>query len=126
MQGKLQKWIVPFIGAAIALCVCFLLCRFVFFQLHGMKAWPLYLFILGIAVIAVSAFTHSGKVMIGTVVGYMAGFVLAMLLRTDGIDPGGGATNNAWIIWTFSFLLFILAGVVWEVVSKRAKTNNPQ
>ena len=32
---------------------------------------------------------------ITTISGYLAGFILGMVLNTDGIDPGGGRTNNA-------------------------------
>jgi len=30
------------------------------------------------------------------------------LFNKDGIDPGGGRTNNAWIIRTFSYLEIVL------------------
>jgi hypothetical protein len=78
-----------------------------------MYDWPLYLFVFGLIAIVVAALIFSRKAMICVPVGYMAGFLLAWLLNTDGVDPGGGQINNAWIIWTVSFIVVVFAGVVW-------------
>ena len=40
-----------------------------------------------------------------TIVGYIGEFILAMLFNTDGIDQGGGRTNNGWIIWQLRYKL---------------------
>ena len=44
---------VHLISAAILL-VDFLLCRYLFFDLHGMKDWPVFMLGLGIAVLVIS------------------------------------------------------------------------
>ena len=36
--------------------------------------------------------------MICTVIGYMVGFALGLTFGVEGVDPGGGATNNWWQI----------------------------
>lgn len=53
------------------------------------------------------------------VVGYVVGFILAMIFNTDAVDPGGGRTNNAWIIWGTVFILSILIAVIWGFISKQ-------
>lgn len=115
-------WVV---GAIISLCVCFVLCSYLFFGLHGMKQYPIFLLAAGLIALIVAAFFDSRKVMIFTVVGYIGGFALGMIFAVDGIDQGGGATNSAWKIWTVSFIVAILIGVIWELVSKHLKKKDP-
>jgi len=58
-----------------------------------------------------------------TIVGYIGGFVLAMLFNTDGIDQGGGRTNNGWIIWGIVFIVSILVGIILEFTGKHSHKN---
>ena len=44
------------------LCIGFVLCRYVFFDMHGMKQWPVILFGVGIIAVAIS-FILEGKAM---------------------------------------------------------------
>lgn len=86
-----------------------------------MTAWPVTLVGFGMIIILIATIFLARKVMINTVVGYLIGSILAMLFNTDATDPGGGATNNAWQIWTITMLTFILIGLVWEVISHRLR-----
>lgn len=101
----------------------YLLCVFYYTALHKSKDWPLVLFLIGMFIIIISSFFYSKKVMISTVIGYSIGFIFSILFNKDGIDPGGGRTNNAWIIWTYTFLIIILIGVVWEIIDKLKRRN---
>lgn len=115
------------LGAAAALCICYILSRHdMLGQWHGMYEWPMDLLFFGLLVIVVAAVFYRRKVMICTVVGYLAGFALATAFNTDGLDAGGGRTNNGWIIWAGSYLVIIFAGIVWELISKytRNKTRS--
>lgn len=125
MKNKALNYkIIWIIGAIAALCACFLLCRYSFFSMHGMKQWPLDLFIVGLIVIVIASVLNSRKVLACTVIGYIGGFALGMIFNTDGVDQGGGATNNAWIIWTLSFIAIIIISVFWELVSRHKKKYN--
>ena len=53
------------------------------------------------------------------VIGYMGGFILAMIFNTDRIDQRGGKLNNGWIIWGAIFSLSILIGIVLSLMSKK-------
>jgi hypothetical protein len=54
-----------------------------------------------------------------TVAGYAVGLLLAILFNSDKFDANSGIyTDNAWAIWTISFLLFIFVGIMWEIISK--------
>jgi hypothetical protein len=121
MQTSARNRIIWAVGTAIALCLCFLLVRFIFWELHGSFQYPLILLIAGLIAAIIAAIFDWRKIMISTVGGYIGGFALAMLFNTDGVDPGGARTNNWWIIWTVSFVILFLAGVIWEVIGRCRK-----
>ena len=122
MKSKVKSRVVWVVAATMALCVCYVLSRHdVLGQWHFMKQWPLSLFVFGLIIIAVTAFTFSKKVMICTPIGYIVGFVLAMMFNADGVDQGGGRTNNAWGIWIVSFVIILLIGIMWELVGRYLK-----
>ena len=120
-KGSTRKTIIYSIWTSILLFVCFILCRYFFYTLHGMASWPFYLFIFGIVVIIVATFFASRKIMICTPIGYIIGFAFGMFFNTDSPDPGGGRLNNAWIIWTVTFLILITIGVVLELITRKIK-----
>lgn len=96
------------IAAVAMIGLSYLLVRFVLFDLHGMKEWPNILALFSIVVIVMASILKKRVIFIGVIFGYLVGFALAMIFSTSGVDAGGGATNNAWIIWT-GFLLLSIA-----------------
>lgn len=106
------------IGSAACLAVAYWLCRFVFFELHGMKQWPMALAAVGLVVLVIAAFTGSHTLSVMTVAGYLGGFFLGILLHTHGTDPGGGGTSTDWIIWTAIFLISMLVGLILDMVHR--------
>jgi len=104
-----------------ALLVGFIICRYVFFNLHGMKEWPVDLLIAGLVVQLVSLLARKKYVSWFCAVGYSFGFWLGVIFHKEGFDPGGGRTDNLWQIWTIVFLVCILAGVIFEIVRKWRK-----
>lgn len=106
--------------------VSYWLCRFSFFEMHGMKQWPTLLAMLGIVIIVIAIIIGSRIISVATLVGYMGGFVLAMIFNTDGVDPGGGRTNNAWIIWGAVFIFSTLIGIILGFVSKHRYGNEKE
>lgn len=111
----------------MALGIGFILCRYAFFNLHGMKQWPFALFIFGLIVIIIAAVLNARKAMYSTAGGYIIGFVLGMSCNWDTFHPergpNGDYTNNGWLIWLLSFLLLIAVGVIWEIVGKQKKVT---
>ena len=104
------------ISSFACLAASFVLCRFVFFAVHGMGAWPLYLAIAALVVLLVSALRRKRAVTVITVIGYAGGFVLGAIFQSDSVDPGGGRTNNLWIIWTVAFLICMVIGFAADLV----------
>ena len=101
------------------LCAGYVLTRYVFFDLHGMKQWPFVLFVCGIVVIGISFITKAKQVPITSALSYIVGFTAGAIFQTDGSDAGGGKNNTLWIIWTMVFVCCILISVLTELPSAR-------
>ena len=81
--------------------------RYPLFKLHGMKEWPLCLFMAGAVVISVSGLVKTDRILpVCTALGYSAGFILGYLFQFD----YGRGLNSMWIIWTFCFAAAAAAG----------------
>jgi hypothetical protein len=110
-------------GATSALFACFLLCRYIFQELHNNTDWPIAMFLLGVAVVLIAAFLNAKRVIVCTVAGYVISFIAGIVLNYefDVIVDGVVQSQNytAWVIWTISFIVLITAGITWEVISKR-------
>lgn len=109
-------WGISMIGLLV---ISYMLCRYIFFEMHGMKQWPKLLAIVGLTIIIIATILGKRVVSVATVIGYIGGFILAMAFNTDGIDPRGGRTNNAWIIWGITLCCSILIGFVMELIRRR-------
>ena len=116
--NKYKRGLLTHLISLGVLLLGFLLCRYAFFDLHGMKEWPVDLFIVGIVALLISLFAKKQYAPWFTSLGYLLGFLLGVILHTEGTDPGGGKTDNLWIIWMFTFLGCIVAGLIFETVTK--------
>ena len=87
------------------------ICRLLLFDLHGMKSWPNLLACFGLAVVAAAVCMGRPWTALSVPFGYLAGFFAGLAFRREGVDMGGGATSNLWVIWTGGYLLVIL--IVW-------------
>ena len=111
---QILKLVAPF-GVLLAE---FLLCRFAFFGLHGMKEWPLDLLLAGLVVVTMSLITKKQVIAWFTSIGYLVGFFVGVLFHSEGFDPGGGRTDNLWQIWTVTFMACIVIGAITQTVMK--------
>ena len=109
---------VHLISAAILL-VDFLLCRYLFFDLHGMKDWPVVMLGLEIAVLMISFLFKGKHLPLISANGYLVGFVAGLVFHSNGFDPGGGRTNNMWLIWLLVWLAVVLIGGAVELFYRR-------
>lgn len=90
--------------------------RYPLLILHGMKEWPLILFLVGALVISISGLVLGQKVLpILTFLGYVLGFAAGYIFQRD----SGVGLNNMWIIWSGVSLLAILVGGVVEIFRKK-------
>ena len=119
-----KKNFITHLLAISILCIGFLLCRYVFFGIHGMKQMPVLLLGLGMLFVVVSFFLKCKVAPIVIALGYMIGFVAGVVFETDGVDAGGASMNNLWIIWTMVFVGFVvLGGFVEKIFKHRDEVN---
>jgi hypothetical protein len=107
------------IGSLASLAISYWLCRVVFFDMHGMKQWPNALALVSLIIIIIASVGGSRILSVATNIGYMGGFILGMIFNTDGVDQGGGGTNNGWIIWGVVFIVCLLIGLIADIIYKQ-------
>lgn len=113
----LQRYKTLLLTHLVSLGLLFLelvLCRYVFFGLHGMKEWPFDLLVFGVAALLLSLLARKQYAPWFTSVGYFLAFWIAEIFHTHEFDPGGGKTDNFWGIWMVAFFGCILAGFLFE------------
>lgn len=119
-QTMVTKKMVWLVGAWLLLLTGFVVCRYFLFDLHGMKDWPFALFVFGMGVVLLQVVFNAKKAAVFSGAGYSVSFVIGILFNSDGVDAGGGATNNLWKVWTVSFLVIIVSGIAWDrLVNKK-------
>ena len=97
----------------------FLLCRFTFFETHGMKQFPFILFLFGLGMLFISTLCNFQIVFMLSAPGYIISFVPAIIFGEKYADPTGAMIlNNTWIIWTGAYISIILIGIVAEVLRR--------
>ena len=70
--------------------------------------------LVGLIPVAISFFFKGKITPICTAFAYIVGFIAGVIFQTDGVDVGGGTTNNLWIIWVVVFVCLTLAGIICE------------
>jgi len=106
------------IGLGI-LIVGFVLGRYVFFDVHGMKEFPATLLGLGLAVMLISLLTSKKVLPYFISAGYLIGFVFGFLFQVAKMDANGVSVNNLWVIWAGVYVVFIIAGFLCESFFKK-------
>ena len=119
-----KKNIILHLLSLCGLCIGFVLCRYVFFDIHGNIGLPVWLFVIGMVSMAISFFLEGKTTPIFTALAYIIGFIAGAIFQTNGVDAGGGATNNLWIIWTIVFVCITLASIVCEKFISSVKKKN--
>ena len=100
--------------SAITLILSCVLCRFVL--IPDMKQWPWVLFALGCVVIMISAILKRKHIPLFASLGYLIAFIIGAVFHTNGIDAGGGATDNLWIIWIIAYICSIAVGIIVDLI----------
>ncbi len=110
-----KKNMIYFISLCM-LCIEFILCRYVFFEIHGMKDWSLILFLFGLFVMVISFLLKARLVSIFTAIAYMVGWIAGIIFQTNDVDLGGGRTNSLWILWTVVFIFSVILSVLIQLI----------
>ncbi|NLC66505.1 MAG: hypothetical protein GX752_06165 [Clostridium sp.] len=117
-RARRKKAIILFkISLFAILLASYLLIRFVFFNIHGMKDFPSLLAFIAGSVLLLSVLMNKKTLSIFVDIGYILGFIIAMLFNSDTYDRGGGILNNSWIIWIIVFFFSVVIGWFIEVIT---------
>jgi len=119
-----KKNVVLHLLSLCVLCIGFVLCRYVFFDIHGMKQLPVLLLGAGIVFVAISFFLEGKVAPICTAFAYIVGFVAGAIFQSSGVDAGGATTNNLWIIWAAVFVCLTLLAIIGEKFAGSAKKTS--
>lgn len=107
------------------LIIGFALGRYVFFDVHGMKDFPIALLILGLAVMVISVLASKKILPYFVSAGYIIGFIFGFLFQVTKIDTNGVSVNNLWVIWVGVYVAFIIAGFLCESFFKKYGSSVP-
>ncbi len=103
------------LGSLGVLILSWLLLRFPLFSLNGMKQFPMALFLVGVAVIALAGLAGNWKFLpVMTAVGYPLGFFLGYLFQQD----DGNELNSLWCLWLIFFLAALIIGLAGSLIRK--------
>ena len=116
---KNKRSLISHVIALGILLVGFVLGRYVFFDVHGMKEFPSVLLILGLAEMVISSLTSQKVLPYFISAGYIIGFVCGFLFQVTGMDANGVSVNNLWVIWAGVYVAFIVAGFLCELCFKK-------
>lgn len=100
----------------LILVISFIVVRYVFFESHGMKQFPLMLFFPLFLAMIVFCFMKVKIIPFVAAISYPIGFIIADLFQTNNVNVG---TNNLWIIWTVVVIAAIMISVIVEIISSR-------
>lgn len=117
MNLGMKRTLAQCAGPIGALLILYLLCRYLFFDLHDMKSFPVYLLCAGIAMPAAAAFFHAGILPSAAAVGCIAVFC-GMAFGSGETEPGGGRTDGGRLICGGIFLVCLLIGAVLQLVRR--------
>ncbi|MCB7321030.1 hypothetical protein [Lacrimispora sp. 210928-DFI.3.58] len=89
--------------------------------MHGMKEWPLILFLLEADIMIASGLVFKKRIIpIFTSIGYAFGFAFGYIFQFD----YGHGQNSLWIIWSGVYFVMILAGIAVDFWSQRKGTDD--
>ena len=109
-----KKSVVNHVIALGILLVGFILGRYVFFDVHGMKEFPAVLLIFGFVIMVISGLSTKKIFPYFISVGYIIGFVFGLIFQVTKMDANGVSVNNLWVIWAVVYVAFIVLGVICE------------
>ena len=117
-MNQLKSRLICGIVALAAQIVIFFGLRSVVWERHMNSTWNFIMFVLACVVLVTATLSSKKILMAFAVMGYPVGFIIGTTFNRDSFDPGGGLLNNWWIVWTVSYLLIVLIGIIVEIVVK--------
>lgn len=96
----------------IIIIINYILTRFVFFNLHNMKDWTDFMTLLSACLTCILLLSNNIVGSIFSSIGNIISFFIGLNFYTEKIDYITGNTNNMWLIWTVSYIIIVIIGIV--------------
>lgn len=90
----------------LTLIFSYFLIRFPLFHLHGMKDWPLFMFVIALISFLLLERTRKNKSMAS--LGYPISFVISLVFSSRSYDQGGGVLSDGWKLWLIIYLCIVI------------------
>ncbi len=88
-------------------------------MIHGRSDAPIIVAIFGVIALIISYVFKLNLLTLVSTFGYIIAFLLGVIFQTNGVDGGGGATNNLWQIWLISYWVFLGLGFIVNIILKK-------
>lgn len=119
-----NKKVFQIIGSIILFSISFILCNYTYLAtLHGKSDAPIIVGVFGIVALLISYIFNLKALTITATFGYIIGFFIGVYLETDGIMLGNEAIHELWVVWLFSYWVFIGIGMIYDFI-KKIKMNH--
>lgn len=123
MKNNINKKAFQIIGSIILYSISFILCHYTnLATLHGKSDAPIIVGIFGIVALLISYIFNLKALTITATFGYIIAFFIGVYLDTDGIVYGDGKIHSLWVVWLFSYWIFIGIGMIYDF-TKKIKRN---
>ncbi|WP_103981691.1 hypothetical protein [Helcococcus massiliensis] len=113
---KINRKILVSLGILI---FSFIIIRYILFDIHGMKQFPMILFLCVFLAITVSTLTKLKITPYIFAIAYPIGFIIGLIFQKNRTDLGGGLTNNLWLIWVSSIVIIAIISIIIEFIIKK-------
>ena len=118
MKTKLPKFSFFLFGVLI---ISYILVRFVFFDIHGMKDFPDTLILIAGALTALFILLNKNVSAFLSCFGYIIGFYIGTIFHTSYVDVITGKSDNLWLIWLIAYAIIIGIGYIIDLIMFHVK-----
>ncbi len=84
-------------------------------QIHGGSGSAGIVAIFGLMACLLICFFNWKYLKVTINLGYIVALIIAVIFNTNGVDPSGGTTNNLWIIWLVTYVLFLILAMLLDL-----------
>ena len=96
----------------ILIIINYILTRFIYFNVHGMKDFPNTMSLLSAALTCLFILSENNISAICSTIGNTIGFFIGLMFYSVKVDYITGNTSNLWLIWGISYFIVVILGMV--------------
>ena len=106
-----KKYNISIIYLVIVL-ITYILTRFIFFNVHGMKEFPNTMILLSGALTCLFILSNNYVAATCSSLGNLLSFFIGMMFHKSYVDVITGNNDNFWLIWLVSYIIVVILGMV--------------